>query len=98
MADGGAAVVAADNEERRVGDAVVGEVEVMDLVLAREEKPAAKLTAQSAPRRPVRKWPAAARPRRKKGGGVAGRDRVVGEVVVMAVPMVEENPAAHTKA
>ncbi|BDA47113.1 probable NFX1-type zinc finger-containing protein 1 at C-terminar half [Coccomyxa sp. Obi] len=44
MADAGAAA-AAEAEERRVGDAVVGEVEVMDLVPTIEEKPAAKPTA-----------------------------------------------------
>ncbi|CAL8471736.1 g11278 [Coccomyxa elongata] len=42
MADGGAAAAVADAEERRVGDAVVGEVEVMDLVPTIEEKPAAQ--------------------------------------------------------
>lgn len=45
MVDGGAAVAAADAEERRVGDMVVGEVEVMDLVPTIEEKPAVQSKA-----------------------------------------------------
>lgn len=45
MVDGGVAAAAADAEERRVGDAVVGEVEVMDLVPTIEEKPAAQPNA-----------------------------------------------------
>lgn len=40
MAGGGVAAAAADAEERRDGDVVVGKVEVMDLVPTIEENPA----------------------------------------------------------